>query len=92
MHDAIFDAQETITPSNVWDKMIDLGTQVGLNIDTYKSCLADPVTAKVIGQSIALGHALNVTGTPTTFVNARKVIGPDQVQLEQYVRFEADKR
>jgi protein-disulfide isomerase len=88
IHDAIFDAQDSITPSNVWDKMIDLGTQVALNMDIYRTCLADPATAKIVEQSIDLGHDLNVTGTPTTFVNARKVVGPDQVQIRQYIHFE----
>lgn len=87
-HDAIFDAQDSITPSNVWDKMVDLGTQVGLNIDTYKTCLADPATAKTVEKSIDLGHELNVTGTPTTFVNARRVVGPDQTKIEQLTNFE----
>jgi protein-disulfide isomerase len=88
MHDAIFDAQDLINSSNVWDEMIDLAAQVGVNMDAYRTCLADPATTQIIQQSIALGHALNVTGTPTTFVNARRVVGPDQTQLEQYVRFE----
>jgi protein-disulfide isomerase len=88
IHDAIFDAQDSINPSNVWDKMIDLGTQLELNIDTYKKCMAEPATAQIIQQSISLGHSLNVTGTPTTFVNGRKITGPDQPQFDQVVRFE----
>jgi len=88
IHDAIFDAQDSITPSNVWNKMIDLGVQLELNLDTYKTCLADPATAQIIEQSIALGHSLNITGTPTTFVNARKVVGPDLVGIEAYTDFE----
>jgi len=91
IHDAIFDAQDSINPTNVWDKMIDLANEVGLNIDPYKACLADPATAKIIVESVELGHALNVTGTPTSFVNARKVVGPDEVQIQQYVDFEASK-
>ncbi|MGD0909186.1 MAG: thioredoxin domain-containing protein [Candidatus Acidiferrales bacterium] len=90
IHDAIFDAQDSINPSNVWDKMIELGDQVGVNIDAFKICLADPATAKIIVQSVELGHVLNVTGTPTSFVNARRVVGPDQVTIEQYVHFEVE--
>ena len=88
IHNAIFDAQDLISPQNVWDKMIDLGTQLALNMDTYRLCMSDPTTATVVQQAIAEGHALNVTGTPTIFVNARRVVGADQSQIEQYAEFE----
>jgi len=88
IHDEIFDAQDLITPSNVWDKMMDLAAQLALNMDTFRACMASPETAHQIEQTMEEGRALEITGTPTTFVNARRIIGPDKVLLDQYIEFE----
>jgi protein-disulfide isomerase len=85
IHNAIFDAQDVISPSNVWDKMIDLATQQGLDMDTFRTCMADPTTAKQIDQTQQEGHTLDITATPTTFINGRKVVGADEVQIQQYI-------
>lgn len=86
-HDAVFDSQDVISPENVWDKLLDLVTQEALNVDAYKACLTDPDAANQVKQTIEEGHALKVTATPTTFVNARRVVGPDRSQLIQYITF-----
>jgi protein-disulfide isomerase len=88
IHDAIFDAQDEITPSNVWDKMLALGNQLGLNADTYRACMTSPDTSEEIKQTIEEGHSVGVTATPTTFVNARRVVGPDKSLLEQYMLYD----
>jgi protein-disulfide isomerase len=87
MHDAIFDAQEVISPSNVWDKMQDLAAQQGIPAENFKSCMINPETAAQVKSTIDEGHALTITATPTTFVNARRVVGPDKPMLDQYVTF-----
>lgn len=87
MHDAIFDAQDVISPSNVWDKMQDLANQLGLNVEAYKSCIINPETTAQVKATIDEGHALAITATPTTFVNSRRVTGPDKSLIEQYIAF-----
>jgi len=87
IHDAIFDAQDVISPSNVWDKMLDLANQQGLNAELYKACMINPETASQVKATIEEGHALSITATPTTFVNARRVVGPDKAMIEQYIAF-----
>ena len=87
MHDAIFDAQDLISPSNVWDKMLDLASQEGLTADSYKACMINPETASQVKANIEEGHSLTITATPTTFVNARRVVGPDKSIMEQYISF-----
>jgi protein-disulfide isomerase len=87
MHNAIFDAQDVISPSNVWEKMTDLANQQGLNMETFKTCMSDPATKSQIEATIAEGHTLNITATPTTFVNARRLVGPDQTLLLQYLQY-----
>ena len=87
MHDAIFDAQDVISPSNVWDKMLDLANQQGLNAEAYRACMINPETANQVKETIEEGHALTITATPTTFVNGRRVVGPDKPMIEQYIAF-----
>jgi protein-disulfide isomerase len=87
IHDAIFDAQDVISPSNVWDKMLDLATQQGLNTEAYRACMSNPETATQVKATIEEGHALTITATPTTFVNSRRVVGPDKSLIEQYIIF-----
>lgn len=87
IHDAIFDAQDVISPSNVWDKMQELAKQLGLNPDAYSACMINPDTANQVNATMKEGHALTVTATPTTFVNSRRIVGPDKSLLEQYISF-----
>jgi protein-disulfide isomerase len=89
IHDIIFDAQDLITPSNVWEKMTDFAIQLGLNVETFRACMANPDTTHEIEQTTAEGHELNITGTPTTFVNARRIVGPDESLLKQFIEFES---
>jgi protein-disulfide isomerase len=86
-HDAVFDSQDLISPSNVWDELLDLATKQGLNVETYKACLINPETASQVKENIEEGHAVTVTATPTTFVNSRRLVGPDKPLLQQYVSF-----
>lgn len=87
MHDAIFDAQDLISPSNVWDKLQDLATQEGLNPDSYRACIINPATADQIKATIEEGHAVTITATPTMFINGRRQVGPDQPTIEQFVEY-----
>jgi protein-disulfide isomerase len=87
MHDAIFDAQEVISPSNVWDKLQDLGAKEGLDTEAYRACMINPETATKLNAIVEEGHELTITGTPTTFVNGRRLVGPDQGTLEQFIKF-----
>lgn len=87
MHDAIFDAQDVISPSNVWDKMLDLANQLGLNIQSYKTCIINPETTSQVKSTTEEGHDVAVSATPTTFINGRRVVGPDKSLLEQHIAF-----
>jgi protein-disulfide isomerase len=89
VHNAIFDAQDVISPSNVWDKMIDLATQQALNMETFRACMSDPATSKQVEKTIEEGRTLNITATPTTFISGRRLVGPDQSLLNQYILFES---
>ena len=88
MHDIIFDAQDLITPSNVWEKVSDFANQAGLNTEKLQACMSNPDTLKQIEKTTAEGNELKVTATPTIFVNGRRVVGPDEPLLKQTIDFE----
>ena len=87
----IFDSQDLITPSNVWEKMADFANQIGLNVETFRACMANPDTTQEIEKTTAEGQNLTVTGTPTIFVNGRRIVGPDEALLKQFIDFESSR-
>src|SRR5215831_12115134 len=88
IYDGFYDAQELISASNAWDKAVDFAGQAGLNQAAFKSCLASPVAAAAVDSSVANARSLEVTSTPTIFVNGRRVVGADVATIERYIQFE----
>jgi protein-disulfide isomerase len=88
MYDFIYDNQELISAANAWTKMTDYAAQSGLDADTFKSCVASAEAAAAVNASRANGELLEVSSTPTVFVNGRRLVGADQHLLEQYINYE----
>ena len=88
VHNSIFDNQEVISATNVWDKLLEFATSAGLDKDAFKACMASPEAQKAVDANIADGKALQINSTPTVFVNGRPVIGGDANTLQQYIEFE----
>ena len=88
MYDFIYDNQEVISAANAWTKMTDYAAQSGLNAETFKSCMASPEPGTSVDASRANGQQVEVTSTPTVFVNGRRMVGADQHLLEQYINYE----
>jgi protein-disulfide isomerase len=57
-------------------------TTAGANAEAAAACAARPETEARVRQSMALGVALDVTGTPTLFLNGRKVSNVNGVPYE----------
>ena len=88
VYDTIYDQQELISASNAWMKMADFAGQAGLNPDAFRACMASPEAGAAIDASRANGQKLEVTSTPTIFVNGRRLVGADPHLLEQYIQYE----
>jgi protein-disulfide isomerase len=86
--DYIYDQQDLISASNVYDKVVDFAGQNALNVDTFKACLAGPQAAAEVDASIANGNLLEVRSTPTVFVSGRRVVGADPHAIQQYIDYE----
>ena len=88
VHDLIFENQDVISSENVYEKVIDFAVRAGLDKDAFKVCLALPDAKAAIQADVDEGKAVQISSTPTVFVNGRPVIGGDENTLEQYIQFE----
>jgi len=88
MYDLIYDNQEVISPANAWTNMADYAGRSGLNVDSFKTCMASPEPGVAIDASKANGARLEVSSTPTVFINGRRLVGADHRLLEQYINYE----
>jgi protein-disulfide isomerase len=70
---AVYDAQKDVTAANADEKLTALSEQSGAKGPDTAACAAKPETVARVQHSVALGTALEVTGTPTLFVNGRKI-------------------
>ncbi len=88
MYDKLYDEQDLISAANAWNKVTDFAGQIGLQPDNFKACMTSPEAAAAVDASIANAKLLEVTSTPTLFVNGRRIVGADPQQLEQYLKYE----
>jgi protein-disulfide isomerase len=91
MYDLIYDNQELISPSDVYDKMLEFAGRANLNTDAFKACLSSPEATAEVNASVENGKLLDVRSTPTVFVNGRPLTGADPHTLQQYIDYEAAK-
>jgi protein-disulfide isomerase len=92
LYDLIYDNQDIISAENAYSKLTDYASQIGLNVATFKSCLASPEAAAALEASRANGLAMEVSSTPTVFFNGRRTIGADPHLIEQNLNYELAKR
>ena len=50
--------------------------------DTVAACVANPETEKRVRESMAMGEKLEVTSTPTLFINGRRVVGGSTIPYD----------
>jgi protein-disulfide isomerase len=92
LYDLIYDNQDVISAENAYSKLTDYASQIALNTDTFKSCLASPEADAAVEASRANGLALEVSSTPTIFINGRRMVGADPHLIEQNLSYELAKR
>lgn len=70
---AVYADQENIKVENADEKLTAAANQSGLNGAEIAKCAALPQTAKEVDASMKLGQDVDVSGTPTVFINGRKI-------------------
>jgi len=69
----VYAAQGDITLENVDQKLGELLGAAGGDVRVVEACVADPATKGRVEESLQLGQRVEVTGTPTVFINGRKI-------------------
>lgn len=69
-HDIIFERQEALNTDNLSAWAVELD----LDMDDFEADRASEDTAVSVAKDIALGQSVGVTGTPTIFVNGRRLM------------------
>jgi len=89
---ATFDAQSTITEANADERLTAIADTAGVKGSDVAACAAKPDTKTRVERSVALGQSVGVTGTPTVFINGRRignVVGLPPEVLKGLVEFAA---
>jgi protein-disulfide isomerase len=76
-HDWVYEHQADITPENFKGKLLEFAKSKDKDIDTMQltSCVDTRATEAEVDRSVAEGKELHVTGTPTMFINGRRIDG-----------------
>jgi protein-disulfide isomerase len=68
-----YETQAEITAANADEKLTALADGAGVKGSEIAACTTQPETKARIDASIALGKKVDVSGTPTLFINGRKI-------------------
>jgi protein-disulfide isomerase len=77
-----YETQSDITAANADEKLTALADGAGVKGADIAGCATTPVTKAHIDTSLALGKEVNVTGTPTLFINGRSIGNVSNVPAE----------
>jgi protein-disulfide isomerase len=77
-----YETQSDITAENADEKLTAIADGVGVKGADIAGCATTPVTKAHVDASLALGRSVNVTGTPTLFINGRSIGNVSQVPAE----------
>jgi protein-disulfide isomerase len=79
--------QEWAFDNDPIEKWAPLAQQVGMDVDKFEECVRSDRFQKEVTEHSQFGNALGVGGTPTLFVNGRKIeTPPTYTALEQQLR------
>ena len=71
----VYDHQSEVNEQNVDQMLKGYVKDSGGDPDAVAACVAKPETEKRVRESMALGQKLDVTSTPTFFINGRRLVG-----------------
>ena len=90
-HDWIFENQKNVTPDNFSSKAAAWASEQGLDSLAFAQCVGSKETAAQVEASMEEGRKLNVTSTPTLFVNGRMLPGSQEwLRLKGVIDYELD--
>lgn len=91
-YDWIYDTQEQIDAGNLNSKVLSWAGENGLDTGQLGSCMETKATEPEVNRSIAEGRALGIKGTPTLFINGRKIGGLQWPDLQLVINAELERQ
>jgi protein-disulfide isomerase len=85
LHDAYFDNQSSLTADNVMQESESYLAEASIDITAWKTCATDESSdahkeaAQTVSANMQAGESVNVTGTPSFFINGEQVQGARSV-------------
>jgi protein-disulfide isomerase len=91
-HDWVFEHQQEVNEANLRDKVLGFAKQQNLDVPRASSCMATHATAQEVSQNEQIGAALQISQTPTIFVNGRTIGGAVPWQtLDNVIKMELNR-
>jgi protein-disulfide isomerase len=91
-HDWIFEHQQEVDSANLSDKVAAFAKQQNLDATKISACMADHATAPEVNASQRAGQELQISRTPTLFINGRMVPGAvPWEQLDTVIKMELNR-
>jgi protein-disulfide isomerase len=84
-YDWDYETQEEITLDNLNSKVVKWAGSNGLDAVQLGRCIDTKATEAEVNQNIAEGRALGIRGTPTLYINGRKLGGTDWMALQKVI-------
>jgi protein-disulfide isomerase len=76
LHDMLFENQASITSENISSKLLKYAALVKtIDKGTFRNCLENEMSLGLVLRDINLAASNQITGTPTLFINGRRVQG-----------------
>lgn len=89
-YDWIYENQQEIEPDNLNSKILAWAGQNPLDARRLGGCIETKASEPEVDRSLAEGRSLGVRGTPTLFINGRKIGGLAWPDLELVIRKELE--
>jgi protein-disulfide isomerase len=84
-YDWMYETQEQITPETLDSKVIEWAGKNGIDAVQLGRCIDTKATDAEVAKNIAEGRALGIRGTPSLFINGRRIGGVDFSVLKQLI-------
>jgi len=88
MHDELFKISKNLSMEEIHKK----AEEIGLNIKKFDADFAAPETEKAVRDDLAAGRSADVTGTPTMFINGKRVMNRSLEGMKAMVDEELKKK
>ena len=70
-----------VSPTSVVNAFLGYAGQVGIDPDEFRTCLAAEDSAAIVNDHLAVGNEHGVSGTPTFFINNKRIVGSQPTEI-----------